>query len=533
VLKSRVQTLLNASDGGASICQGGFNPFGDANARSLSQACIAYMTKDAISVEHLGQTQAQLQVNGKLFDLGAGPAQLAIVGDYRRNTYSFSPDSDVTAASGWAPGGNVEAYTATLPVPKVGISVKEVAAQIDVPLLSNKPLAEELAVGAAVRLSDYSATGSVTSFEADARWRPLDVLLFRGSYQRAVRAPNIAELYSPPSNSQLAIGTPPAALGDPCDVRSSARTGANGAQVAALCVAQGIPAALISSYQFPTTATGQTAAGSTGVTPEKASTFNLGFVFNAPRREGLFGDFSLSVDYYNINIKNVISTVPGGTVLAGCYNLDGSNPGYSATASYCPLIQRDPATGQLLTINTPYLNLGALKTSGLEIQAHWGVPAPFLGKTGKLYVDSAVGYLASYKVQLLPGGAFLDYTGISNGSASEGSVPPRATPRWKALTTFGYRSDTYALGLRWRYQNALDDVSKVNTPTNVAVGVPAYATWDLFTSVKIEKRFELRAGVNNLFNRGLPFVASNQTSTDTALYDVIGRNFFVGFKAKF
>ena len=80
VLKSRVQTLLNAADGGRSICAGGFNPFGDTNARSLSAACQAYITKSAISREELSQTQAQMQVNGELFDLGAGPVQLAVLG---------------------------------------------------------------------------------------------------------------------------------------------------------------------------------------------------------------------------------------------------------------------------------------------------------------------------------------------------------------------------------------------------------------------------------------------------------------------
>jgi len=532
-LKSRVQTLLNAADGGNSICAGGFNPFGDNNARSLSAACVAYLTKDAISVERLSQTQAQLQVNGKLFDLGAGPVQLAVLGGYRKNTYEFVPDSDTTALSGFAPGGNIEGFTVVLPVSKKSIDVKELAGQIDIPLLADRPMFKELAIGGAARVSDYSVTGSVTSYEADLRWRPVDSLLIRGSYQRAVRAPNIAELFSPPSNAQLAIGTPPAAIGDPCDVRSTARTGANGAQVATLCVAQGIPAGLIATYQFPTTATGQTSAGSTAVTPEKADTFNAGFVFNAPRNGGIFGDFSLSVDYYNISIKNVISTIPGTVVLSGCYNLDGSNPSYSVTGSYCPLISRDTTTGQILTVNTPFRNLGALKTDGVEVQIHWGVPAPFLSESGKLYVDTAIGWLNNYKVQLLPGAAFLDYTGISNGSAGDSSLPPRTTPKWKALTTFGYKSDAFSLGLRWKYQNALDDVSKVNTPTNVAIGVPSYATWDLFGSVRVGESLEFRAGVNNLFDKGLPFVASNQTSTDTATYDLIGRSFYVGARVKF
>lgn len=282
VLKSQVQRLLSAPDGGNSLCAGGFNPFGDANARTLSPACVAFITKDAVSVENLGQTQIQGQVNGELFDFGAGPVQIALLGGWRKNTYKFTPDFDLTAASGFAPGGNIEAVVNTLALPKTAISVKEFAAQIDIPLLKDKPFFREFAVGGAVRYSDYSVTGGVTSYEFDARWRPVDALLIRGSYQRAVRAPNIGELYSPNQGNQLVIGTPPSAIGDPCDVRSTARTGANGTQVAALCVTQGVPAAAIGTYQFPTTATGQTTSGNINLTPERANTFNVGAVFNAP-----------------------------------------------------------------------------------------------------------------------------------------------------------------------------------------------------------------------------------------------------------
>lgn len=532
VLKSQVQRLLSAPDGGASLCAGGFNPFGDANARALSPACVSFITKNAISVEHLGQTQVQAQVNGELFDLGAGSAQLAVLGSYRKNTYSFSPDSDLTAFSGFAPGGNIEGVVNTLPLAKTGISVKEIAAQIDIPLISDKPFFKELAIGAAGRISDYSSTGSVKSYEFDGRWRPVQELLIRGSYQRAVRAPNIGELYSPPQGNQLVIGTPPAALGDPCDVRSTARTGANGAQVAALCVAQGIPAAAISTYQFPTTATGQTLSGNLNLTPETANTFNVGAVFNAPSGSGIFGDFSVSVDYYNIKIKDVISPVPGLSVLNKCYNLDGSNPTYSPTNEYCALVNRD-ATGQITTVSTPYLNLGEVKTDGIEAQIHWGLPARFLSESGKVYVDSAIGWLNNYRVQLLPGAAFLNYTGISNGGAGPNSVPPRATPTWKALTTFGYRSDVVGLGLRWRYQGALKDTSFVLTPNNVQVGVKAYNIYDLFGTVKVNDKMEFRAGVNNLFDKSLPFVASSQISTDPALYDLIGRAYYMGLKIGF
>ncbi len=524
VVKSRVQTLLNAADGGRSLCAGGFNPFGDANARGLSAACVDYITKTAFSREDLSQTQVQGQINGKLFDLGAGPAQLAIVGGYRRNTYDFVPDSDLRAQ-------NIESVIASAPA-SGNISVKEIAGQIDVPLLADRPFFRELGVGAAVRLSDYSVSGRVTSYEADARWKPLDALLIRGSYQRAVRAPNIGELFTPASGTQLVIGTPPGSLGDPCDTRSTARAGANGARVAALCVAQGVPQAAIASYTFPTTATGQTISGNTSVTPEKADTYNIGFVFNSPQREGIFGDFTLSVDYYNIAIKQVISTVPGLTVLSKCFNLDGTNPGYDPANLYCALIRRNGA-GEIDTVNTPYLNIGGLKTDGVEFQANWSVPLAFVGETSRFFVNAGVDWTRNYKVQLLPGTAFLDYTGVSNGGALPTSVPPRATPKWKSLTSFGYRSGVTNVGLRWRYQGKLSDVSSVLTPATAQVGVPSYSLWDMFGSLKVSRAFELRAGINNLFDKSLPFVASSQNGTDVALYDPIGRSFYAGVRFNF
>jgi iron complex outermembrane recepter protein len=543
VLKSQVQRLLDAPDGGRSLCAGGFNPFGLTNARSLSAECQAFITTNAVNNEKLTQKQVQAQINGKLFDVGAGPAQIALLASYRKNTYAFAPDANFIGAGvdaqgrptnigPFSPGGNVESVVNTLPLAKTGISVKELAAQIDIPLLSDRPFFKELSIGGAARYSDYNTVGSTKTFQGDARWRPVNELLLRGSYQRAVRAPNIGELFSPPQGQQFAIGTPPGALGDPCDIRSSARTGANGAQVAALCVAQGIPQGVISSYQFQTTATGQVVSGNLNLTPEKANTYNFGGVFNAPSGSGIFGDFSLSADYYNIKIRNVISGVPGATVFSKCYNLDGSNPSYSAANAFCQLINRE-STGQLVNVQTPFLNLGALKTDGVEIQVHWGVKAPFISESSKLYVDSAIGWLNNYKIQLLPGAPFLDYTGISSGSAGPGSVPPRAAPKWKALTTVGYKSDGLGFGLRWRHQGSLKDSSFVTSPANVAVGVKPYNLWDMFATAKVAEKMEFRFGVNNLFDRGLPIVASNQVQTDTALYDVIGRSFYMGVKLGF
>jgi len=519
VLKNRVQTLLNAPDGGASTCAGGFNPFGIANASQLSQACQDYITTTINSREKLTQTQVQVQINGSLFELPAGPVQLALLGNYRRNTYRFDPSPDLVS-------NNVEAVVGSAAA-RGKISVKEFAAQIDVPILSDTPFFKELAVGAAFRYSDYKPSGSVESYEFDGRWRPVDSLLIRGSYQRAVRAPNIGELFSPVTGTQLAIGTPPVAIGDPCDIRSTARTGANGAQVRGLCLDQGIPLAAIDAYQFATTATGGNIQGNSTLTPEKANTYNIGFVYNPKWSSPWLSGFSLSVDYYNIKIRNVISTINGLTVLAKCYNLDGSNPSYSNGNEFCQLIDRDP-TGQLVGIAQPYLNLGALDTDGIDVQIGWSLKLADAGisnGSGRIYASSAIGWLNHYKIRTLSGTAAQDFAGTS--------ALGRPLPKWKALTTVGYSSDVFGIGMRWRYQGKMRDISSVTTPAAEQVGVKAYNLFDLFSTVDITENVQLRGGITNLFDKGIPFVANSQTGADPGVYDVVGRSFYVGAKFNF
>jgi outer membrane receptor protein involved in Fe transport len=89
------------------------------------------------------------------------------------------------------------------------------------------------------------------------------------------------------------------------------------------------------------------------------------------------------------------------------------------------------------------------------------------------------------------------------------------------------------MGLRWRHQGSMEDASFVTNPANVQVGVKPYNLWDMFATVRPTDKMEFRFGVNNLFDRGLPIVASNQVGTDTALYDVIGRSFYMGVKVGF
>ncbi|MBB6093523.1 outer membrane receptor protein involved in Fe transport [Povalibacter uvarum] len=509
VLKSRVQALLNAPDGGNSICAGGFNPFSLANSRNISDACEAYMTTTATSTEALSQTNFQGVVQGSLFSLPAGDMKLALLGSYRENTYRSNPDSQLAAQ-------NIEAVIASQA--SIGeYDVTEFAGQIDIPVLSGLPLIEQLNIGAAFRRSDYSTSGSVDSYEGDIKWTPVPGLLIRGGYQRAVRAPNIGELFAADTGGQIAFGTPPAAIGDPCDIRSTARTGAGGSDVRSLCLAQGIPASVIDTYTFPTTATASLTHGNPALAPETANTYNIGFSWNSRAESPWLSNMSVSLDYYSIDIEDVISVVPGLTALSKCYNLDGSNPSYAVNNPFCTLLTRD-SNGLLQLIETPYLNLGGLRTSGVDLQLSWSADVG----PGNLYFSTGVGYSEEFAVQTLPGTQFQDYGGTNTIGSSH--------PELKALTTLGYGFGGATVAVRWRFQDAMADVTSVTTPTNPGVGVPTYNLYDLVATYELNDQWQFRAGVTNLTDEESVFVSSSQTSTDTSVFDPVGRSYYFGVK---
>ena len=518
LLKTQVQNLLNAPDGGNSICAGGFNPFGLPNASTISAACLRYMTTTAHSTEDLSQTTYQGVVQGPLFSLPAGEVKVALLADHRRNTYEYRPDSQLAAQ-------NIEAVIASQATTGA-ISVDEYAAQIDVPVLADVPLIHKLNIGAAFRRSDYTTSGSVDSYEGDIRWEPIDSLLVRGGYQRAVRAPNIGELFAAASGAQIAFGTPPAALGDPCDVRSTARTGANGASVRGLCLAQGIPGAIIDTYVFPTTATAGVTQGNLELQPETADTYNFGLSWTSRSSERLLSGLSASVDYYSIEIEDVISVVPGLSALSKCYNLDGSNPSYSLDNQFCSLLTRD-ANGLLQLIQTPYLNLGGLKTEGVDMQLDWVVD---LNDRWMLHFNTAVGYLLDYSVQTLPGSVFQDFTGTNTIAANH--TVSNTFPEWKALTTVGVGVGPLSASVRWRYQDAMADVTSVTTPATPGLGVATYNLFDFFASYDVTTNWQLRLGVTNLTDEGPVTVSSSQTGTDTSVFDVLGRSYYMGVRVR-
>lgn len=520
VLGSRMNQLLQAADGGASLCAGGYNPFGIANSSAISDACVNYVSRRVALPEDIGQDTVEAKLSGSLFALPAGDVQLSVLADYRRNTYDFDPGAELVA-------GDVFGFNQTAAT-HGRTNVKEVAGELFVPILSDTPFFQKLNLTAGARYSDYNITGGIWSYKAELEWRPIDAVLLRGGYQKSNRAPNVGELFSSATGTQIQIGNPPAG-GDPCDVRNPAFAGGNGAQLRALCVATGVPSAIATTYNATTVAVPATNTGNLGLKEESATTKTVGIVITPDFATPLLSRVSLSVDYYDIAIKDVISTVAGNIALNRCYNVGGFNPTYSAGDQFCQLIARSALNGEVTNVALPYLNLGGLKTRGIDVQLDWTIALDELGVGGDaaLALKSVVSYLDSYQRKDLPGTAYFEYAGTIDYT---NTLP---LPKWRWLNSAMLSVGRVDLGIRWKHMNAMRDVTTVLNPASTIAGVKAYDTFDLTGNLRVTDDLDMRAGITNLTDKQPYVIGGTPGQTLPDIYDIVGRSFFVGFKAKF
>lgn len=522
---SAIQTLLNAPDGGQSICEGGYNPFG---VNPLSEECRDYLVPDPKNTTILVQRLAEANVEGPLFDLPAGAVRAAFGAAYRYNSYEFLPDQLIA---------NLDIVGFPRAVGADGKNdVAEVYAELLVPILRDQPFFRDLSVGAAYRYSDYSSVGGVSTYKFDLDWSPVESLRLRGSYQRAIRAPSLSELFASPIGVNSPIGAPtsggaPAPTGDPCDVRTTYRNGADAAQVRALCIAQGVPAARVDSFtRGGGNSTSVLNQGNPDLREEAADTFAVGLVWNSLSNSPLLSGLSGSIDYYRIKVDQAIGLYTIGTYLPRCFNIDGSNPDYSPTNENCTFVRRDPVSGDLNQSIQPLLNLASYDTSGIDVQVDWRVILGDvgLGGLGELRLNVLLSYLRDFEIQNFQGGPVFDFAGVVNNPALNGSLP-----EWKSVASLNYSHGPIDVGIRWRHIDSMVDTTTVTTPGSTTQGVSSYNYVDLNAQAELTDTITLRAGVTNLFDKGPPIVGGQPGNTEPRTYDIIGRSFFAGFQARF
>jgi iron complex outermembrane recepter protein len=514
----KVQQLLEAADGGASLCAGGFNPFG---VQPLSAACVAF-------VDEIGKTQtvftqkiAQAYVTGELAELAGGPLSVVAGIEQRKFKYSFDPGSLFGPIAGF--------NTST---PDLGTnSFLDFFGEIRAPLMDNL----ELGLTARSSKSDFNdiqngvdgAPSTDYAYGATLTFAPIDNLRLRASYQHSVRAPNFGELFS-------GGGSFPQIF-DPCSVTTKFRT-SGGANATALCRGQGVAAGSISTFAAtPGAQAFLTTTGNPNLKPEQSDTFTLGAVYSA-------GAFTASVDYYNIKVTDTILNPDVNEIIASCFGYNDINPltATSGTSPYCSGIGRsgNNITGIYLPASLggdangyfQFSNVGSVKTSGVDVQLGYRLDTPFIGEESKLDMNLYLSYLIDFTNVGL-GGLTTDYSGTASYF---GAGLGTSFPKWKATYNANLHfDDALSFNTRVRYIDSMENRAARQFPGEVFTGPKSIVYVDVALQAEVDA-LTFRIGLNNAFDKRPPTYAPNvQSGTDPSLYDVIGRRAYASVRLRF
>lgn len=491
--------------------------------------CVDGFDTRQVDRSRLTQEIAEINLQGGLFDLPAGEVRVAIGASYRENTYGFFPGNPANSVVE-NPIGTFSSNGSS-----GEIDVSEYYAEAIVPVI------EGLNLELGYRYSDFSTAGGQDTYKAMFTWDAMEGVNFRGGYQFATRAPNIAELFSAPSLE--VVGFP---LNDLCAVTTLAPWGnvpgnPDRAQVQQLC--RDIIGNDTSGFDTQTySITGFDGAdgfhrqnppffpleieiiqGNPNVGPEEGETYTIGAVISDP-----FGieNLTITADYYDIEITDTISPISSSAVYNTCFNSNGSsNPTYDVTNASCQLITRNASTGDRSQVDALYSNLGILTTQGVDVTANWTTD---IGP-GTLGVNTAINFLDSFEYQQSPDSPLIDATGtLDQGGLFD----------FRAFTTFSYRWDDFSVGLTWQHLSDIDSEASASQPTTTIQGAGAYDMFNLNASYNWEN-YSLRVGIDNLFDEdpetinNNPGIDSNSNSTNAGFYDTLGTRYYIGLKASF
>jgi outer membrane receptor protein involved in Fe transport len=511
--------------GRKATCTSGLPVFQSFTPSSDCLDIIAARMKATTSIE---QNIAELDLQGGLFQLPAGQLRAALGADYRFDGFAFKPDPTMTNSNILSSASGVfdvsPAHGST--------SVKEIYGELLVPVVKDLVFAKAFNLELGARYSSYNAAGSVGTYKALGDWTVVDWLRFRGGYQLANRAPNVAELFEPPTTIVTTVPNFDACSSITTAPYGNTASNPNRTKVLALCTAlsHGVPITptFLGLGAFSSLALDQQ-IGNPNLRSESATTWTAGTVLKSPWPSPLLSRLTASVDWYNIKINHAITGLTSSTVYEQCFNAFGSNPNYDPNNSYCKLIHRDGLFGFPAGVDGIYTNIGAIRTSGIDVQVDWSASLSDFSASapGSVYLNLVLNYLSEYAIQEAPGAAFVDYAG-TNGNGSTGSQF-----RWKMYTTLGYTVGPANASLSWRHLPSLKNTTPGALPNS------AYDEFDLAGAWKLLGEVNLRAGVDNLFDAQPPIVGripgvNNATGiTDAGNYDTIGRRFYVGLRARF
>ncbi len=438
------------------------NTFG---AGAIDARALAYYRGTSWTRSRQEQDVFAANLEGAPFATWAGDVKLAIGAEYRRERTEMTSDLD-SALRRWR-SVNAQPFTGEF-------DVKEGYAEIVVPLARGSRWADNLDFNGAVRYTDYSLSGGVTTWKAGLGYSPIPDLRFRGTVSRDIRAPNNFELFSRGNQVINAIIDP--------------RT----------------------NTSRPTV---QITSGSTALQPEKADTITVGAIVQPAGIPGL----RASVDYYSISIKQAISTVTSQSIVDYCH---------AGRDEFCAGVIRDGVTGMITQINVTPFNADSLKTSGVDFELQYRLP--LLG--GDLKLRGLANYVI--EISTTSNGVTEDYVGLAGIGA-----PPQGLPEWRVNLDADYAIGDLRLGASYRYIDGGKFDTRFNlTRLDLADNtVPGRSYVDLSAAYKLNPAVEIYGRVENLFDADPPITPNSiatPTIANSQFFDRRGTFFVVGARLR-
>jgi iron complex outermembrane receptor protein len=490
----------------------------------LTQANVNYIRSNLVVVTNVNQWDMQANLVGNLDAFGIrspwakDPIGVGFGAEYRQENAAVQPDHNLQIGN--LVGNNQIVATSG------GFRVGEGYGEIRLPIIQNMEFVRDLTFEGSGRFSSYDRAGSTWTWKAGLEWQVIDDFKFRVSQERSVRAPNVAELFTPAGGTSANPGR------DPC---SAVSTIPQTASLAALCVATGVPAGSVFSpaLNCPTNQCQGAIGGNPFLKPEVSDSRTVGVVLTPTFIPGL----TATVDWYDIKIAKFIQATPLQTILNNCYS-PALNPTQSASNPFCSFIHRD-AVGTIATTNTGFVvqaagNIASDKVDGLDFEVNYDASLDDFGLAGWGSLSTNwIANLASLNKLSVVGFSCVGLWGTQCGEPE---------PRFKSnlRLTWADQENDVSISLKWRHlsgvQFELNSTGFVNTPT---LQIPEFDYIDLSGTWDVTEGLELRGGVRNLFGKSPP-VTDNNTAPANSIngntfpntYDSLGRVIFIGATAK-
>lgn len=484
----------------------------------LPQAYRDYILQNTVGTNKFRETTAVASIDGPLFALPGGDAQLALGAEYRKQRIDDTPDIN-------AQQGNLLGLTRSDPT-RGSDSVKEVFAEILLPILKRRPFFYNLSLNASARYTDYRSYGGDTTYKVAGEWEFLRGIGIRGSYGTSYRAPALAEQFLGATSGFLSGANDPCDIGnfpvnDAGDVDPTLFS-ANQQLIANNCRTVGIDVATFRQNNGITTFT--RGGAEFGLEAETSRNWSVGAVIQ-PRLPEAFGSISLALDYFDIKVENGVSSLGAGTILNRCY----ADTAFSATAGFCRFVTRD--ANNALTVNSDYVNLATDVVKGFEFNGRYA--RDLFG--GRFVLNANVTKYTKQATKLFAeefltdaNGTYVtpDWVGSFDATYRKGAVTLRYGVDWTDSSSGTY--DYFAFD---EQTGQVDQDLAQFYRDNYLLEVPDYFLHNASVQFNVKKDFQLTVGVRNIFDKKPPRISAAVTTVGNAPlysgYDYTGRSFFV------